>query len=53
MASDSRRYQKYYNIDICDLKNYDFYLDTSKLTIEEVFLAVYQRIKDELDKRKK
>ncbi len=53
VASDSRRYQKYYNIDICDLKNYDFYLDTSKLTIEEVFLAVYQRIKDELDKRKK
>jgi len=34
--SDKLRYQKYYQIDVYDLKNYDFYLDTSNLSPKEV-----------------
>ncbi|MFA5644452.1 MAG: cytidylate kinase family protein [Patescibacteria group bacterium] len=35
--SDKKRYQKYFNINVYDIKNYDFYLDTSDLTIAEVY----------------
>jgi len=53
IASDCRRYRKYYDIDVYNPKNYDFYLDTSKLTAAEVFLAVSRAVQKELDKRKK
>jgi len=36
-ATDNARYMKYYAIDIRDEKNYDFVLDTTKLSKEEVF----------------
>lgn len=39
--SDQLRYKKYFNIDVYDLKNYDFVIDTDKLTIEEVFEKVF------------
>lgn len=36
-ASDRRRYEKYYGIkDFADKKNYDLYIDTSKMTPEQV-----------------
>ncbi|MCX6715149.1 MAG: cytidylate kinase family protein [Candidatus Uhrbacteria bacterium] len=35
VASDVRRYKKYYGIDFLDKSNYDLVLDTTNLTIEE------------------
>ena len=35
--TDNARYMKYYQINIREEKNYDFVLDTTKLTIEDVF----------------
>lgn len=32
MASDGRRYQKYYGVDFTDLKNYDLVIDSSSLS---------------------
>lgn len=52
VASDKLRYQKYYNIDVYDPKNYDFYLDTTNLTPNEVFAAINKAVSDALDKRK-
>lgn len=51
IASDNRRYRQYYNIETYNPKNYDFYLDTTKLTPEQVFQAVYGWVKAQLDKR--
>jgi cytidylate kinase len=44
-AEDDIRYQKYYGIDRNDEKNYDFILDTTNLSIEEVFEKVMEFIK--------
>jgi CMP/dCMP kinase len=38
--ADDVRYMKYYGIDIRKPENYDFVLDTTKLTLEEVFNQV-------------
>lgn len=35
VASDVRRYQKYYGIDFLDRSNYDLVLDTTNLTMDE------------------
>ena len=43
--TDDLRYKKYYGIDIRNSKNYDFFLDTTKLTREEVFKQVITYIK--------
>lgn len=48
LASDRLRYQKYYGIDVNDLSHYDFYLDTTTLTPDQVFERVYSRVKAEL-----
>lgn len=53
MESDRIRYAKYYQVDVFDHKNYDFCLDTTNLTTEQVFQAVYKRVKLELDNKKK
>lgn len=50
--SDQIRYSKYYKIDVFDLKNYDFCLDTTNLNPDQVFRAVYERVRRELDNRK-
>lgn len=53
--SDKKRYLKYFNIDVYNKKNYDFYLDTSNLEIEEVFSKVLTFISKEMkdvDKQK-
>ena len=47
-VSDQKRYQKYYNIDVHDLSHYDFYLDTTSMTPEQVFLEIYKRVQAEL-----
>lgn len=49
LASDRLRYKKYYGIDVNDVKNYDFYLDTTNLTPDEVFQSVYEFVKKNLD----
>ena len=49
MSTDIDRYKKYYNIDISDMKNYDFILDTTSLTPDEVFEKTLDYIKS--DKR--
>ena len=48
--SDKLRYKKYFNIDVYDLKNYDFIVNTDKLNIEQVFEKVYSFVKKELEK---
>ncbi len=50
--SDRIRYRQYYNIDAGDLKNYDFYLDTTNLNQDQVLLAVYNFVSQRLDNRK-
>ena len=51
-ASDKLRYGQYYGIDVYDSKNYDFFLDTTNLSPEQVFQAVYAFVKENLDKGK-
>lgn len=46
--SDSFRYQKYFSIDVYDKNNFDWILDTSDLTEEEVYIQVQQYIKSKL-----
>jgi len=38
--SDRKRYKKYYDINVNDLSHYDFYLDTTNLTPEEVLAKI-------------
>ncbi|HBA37042.1 TPA: hypothetical protein DCZ15_04225 [Candidatus Falkowbacteria bacterium] len=52
IASDDRRYRKYYKIDVYNRKNYDCYLDTTDLTPEQVFQSVYEIINANLDNKK-
>jgi cytidylate kinase len=42
--SDKLRYAKYFNIDVYDLKNYDFVLNTGTMNIEQVFVSVMAAI---------
>lgn len=50
LKSDILRYKKYYNIDVHNFKNYDYYLDTSNLSPEESFESVLAFIYSRLDK---
>lgn len=49
--SDKIRYEKYFGIDVYDLKNYDFVINTDKLSINEVFERVYNFIENKLKER--
>ncbi len=42
LASDRKRYQKYFNLDVYDQSHYDLVLDTTKLTPDEVLAKVYE-----------
>ncbi len=44
LASDNLRYQKYYGFNVHEHKHYDFCLDTSSLSIDEVFDVVWKFI---------
>jgi predicted cytidylate kinase len=46
MASDKLRYKKYYNIDYADPKNFDFIIDTTNLTPDEVLNKTLNFIKE-------
>jgi CMP/dCMP kinase len=46
--TDNTRYKKYYGIDIRKPENYDFVLDTTKLTREEVFSQVMNFINERI-----
>lgn len=48
LASDKKRYRKYFKIDVYDRNNYDFYLDTSHLNILEVFHRVLAVVEERL-----
>lgn len=47
--SDTARYQKYYNIDAYDHNNYDYVIDTTDLSKDEVFNRVYRFVKKRLE----
>lgn len=40
LASDSRRYQKYYNVDYLDRSNYDAVIDTTNKTPDEILSLI-------------
>jgi CMP/dCMP kinase len=40
VASDERRYKKYYGVDVMDRKNYDLWVDTSVLTPDQIAEAI-------------
>ena len=46
VASDVRRYQKYYGVDFLDRSNYDLVLDTTNLTIDEKTKIILDRLKN-------
>lgn len=50
--SDNKRYKKYFNIDVYDQKNYDFYINTSNLSIEEVFEKCFSFISQKILREK-
>lgn len=49
--SDRKRYLQFFGIDTYDLKNYDYVIDTSESSSDEVFAKVYSIIQDHLNKR--
>ncbi|MFH0840424.1 MAG: cytidylate kinase family protein [bacterium] len=53
MASDNRRYQKYFNIDAFDENNFDYVLDTSNLSKDEVFEKVLAYVEKTLGEKLK
>lgn len=52
MASDKKRYEKYYHIDAFDPKNFDLWLDTTKLNPDQVFEKVLGFVKDQAKNQK-
>lgn len=49
--SDKKRYKKYFNINPYLKKHYDFYLDTSDLSLKQVFKAVFSFVQSHIDKK--
>jgi len=49
--SDRKRYLKFFGIDTYDLKNYDYVIDSTKITPDEVFSQAYLIIKEALAKK--
>jgi cytidylate kinase len=43
--SDDKRYKKYYRLDIYDMKNYDFVIDTTKIKPEQVAKKIIELVK--------
>jgi len=52
LRSDALRYTKYYNVDIFDRKHYDLFLDATNLNADQEFDAVYNFVKEKIDKGK-
>ncbi|MFC1663266.1 (d)CMP kinase [Patescibacteria group bacterium] len=51
MATDRKRYKQYYGIDVFDEKNFDYIIDTTDLTVDEVFKKAYEAVLKELEKK--
>jgi len=49
--SDKKRYRKFFNIDVFNKKNYDYVIDTTSKTTQEVFDQVYLIINENLIRR--
>ena len=49
-ASESLRYSKFYGVDITDMSNYDFVIDTSSLTPQQVFEKISAEFEKWLNK---
>ncbi|MBW3015276.1 cytidylate kinase family protein [Candidatus Woesearchaeota archaeon] len=45
-SSERKRFQEYYGINHHDKSNYDIYVDTTELTVEEVIATILTQIKD-------
>ncbi len=48
LASDKLRYQKYYGVNVNDKSHYDFYLDTTNLSPDEVLQKVLAFVQERL-----
>lgn len=46
IASDRKRYKKYYDVDFLDKAHYDIVIDTTKLTPEQVVEKIIKKIKE-------
>ncbi|MFH1233298.1 MAG: (d)CMP kinase [Patescibacteria group bacterium] len=53
VASDIKRYKKYYQINVYDHKNFDYIIDTTDLTKKQVLDQVYNYVKKQLIDKKK
>jgi predicted cytidylate kinase len=53
LASDERRYRKYYNLDVMDKSHYDIVIDTTHLTAGQVVERIIGDIKKMSSKKKK
>ena len=51
MASDKYRYQKYYQKDCFDKNNFDFVIDTTNLTPDQVFDKAWKYIQSNLNEK--
>jgi cytidylate kinase len=52
LANENQRWLNYYHVDVGDKSNYDLYLDTTNMTQDEVFTAVYNYVQTNIDKGK-
>jgi len=50
--SDIKRYRRYFGFNPYLKKHYDFYLDTTDLTLKQVFKAVFGFVQTNLDKKR-
>jgi len=48
LRSDDARYKKFYQLDIFDKGNYDLFLDTTELSPEQEYAAVYKFISEQM-----
>lgn len=53
MASDNKRYRKYYNLDVMDKSHYDIVIDTTNLTAEQVADKIINEIKRVIEKNER
>jgi cytidylate kinase len=45
LASDAKRYKKYYNLDLTDLSHFDLIIDTTEISAEEVTKKILKAVK--------
>lgn len=50
LQNEINRYRGFYNIDVHDKNNYDYYLDATNLSPEEALTDVYNFVKSNIDK---